>query len=146
AVPDLEVERRTVGAVHEVMAVGDARRETRGHPRAERLLARVGDQRDLPVEDVDELVLARVPVPLRRPGARAEAPQVDAEVREPDRVAERALGAVAARGVERRRIRGPGLLGHGRWIERRHVTPSAPVEDRLPLLLERLRALLRVLG
>src|SRR5690242_5320620 len=108
------------------MAVRDPRLEPRRHARTHYLLAGVGDERHLALEHVHELVLLRVPVTLRRPGARPEPAQVHAEVREAERVTERALGAVAARRVEGRRIGGAGLLLYGGRIERGHGTPQRP--------------------
>ena len=67
---DLQDYSRTVGAVLEVMAIDDARREAGTIARLQDVLSSVGDENDLPFNDPDELVFVRVPVALAGPGVR----------------------------------------------------------------------------
>src|SRR5262249_58624625 len=99
-----------------MMPVGYPRGEASRHPWAEHLLSRVGDQRDLALEDVDELVLVRVPVAERRARAGLEPGQVDPEVGEAEQGADRALAAGPEAGAGRFRVppaRPPRAAGRG---------------------------------
>ncbi len=62
-------------------------------PGAQHLLAFVGHERELALDHEHELVLPPMPMAKRRGCARLEPRQVHAEGHEPERVAERALGA-----------------------------------------------------
>ena len=104
AAPDLEIGRRPVGAVDQVMAVAPAGRKARDHAGPHRLLAGVCQQDELAVDDEDELVLVAVPVALRRPAAGRQMHEVDAELGEPEGIAQRAFGARRDRCRERLRI------------------------------------------
>src|SRR6476660_4319336 len=64
---DFEIGYDSAGSVDQVMPVRDSRRKARGHARPERLLAGIGDEHRLALDDVDELVLATVPMANRRP-------------------------------------------------------------------------------
>ena len=65
AIADLEIDRLLRAAIHELVTVGGAEWKPRALACPEHLLAGVGLQHDLTREDVDELVLVRVPVPHR---------------------------------------------------------------------------------
>ena len=80
---DLEIDGVAVGAVDEMVAVGDAGLEAGGVARPEDRLAVVLDQRQLAFEHVDELVLVLVPVAQRRGRAGLQRRQVDAELVSP---------------------------------------------------------------
>jgi hypothetical protein len=67
---DLENGRRMRGSILEMMAVGYARREAGTVTGSQNLFTSIGHEHDLAVEDVHELILHRVPVPLAGPGAR----------------------------------------------------------------------------
>src|SRR5260370_26115494 len=86
------------------MAVRLAGANARDHACGEHRLALVGHQRHFAFEDIDELVLALVPVALRRPGGGRQLEQVDAELREPEGVAQSAAAALPAGHVVRRWI------------------------------------------
>jgi hypothetical protein len=101
---DLEIKRLARGFVDELMAVGDAGLEAGGIARAQQRLALVLDQYNLALEDKDEFVLILVPMTLRRGGARFEAREVDAELGQPHRVAERVFLPADDRRLECRRI------------------------------------------
>src|SRR3954468_23667769 len=60
AVADLQITRRPVTPVHEMVSVLGTGRKTRAHAGAENLLALVGSEHHLAFEDEYELVLARV--------------------------------------------------------------------------------------
>jgi hypothetical protein len=80
------------------------------------LLAVVGDERQLTLEHEHELVLPEVPVAERRRRAGRQRRQVDAERREPERVAEHPFLAARSHGLHRvGRIARAGarLDGHG---------------------------------
>ena len=101
-----------------MVPVRDPRGEAGRHAGAERLLPPVRDERDLSLEDIDELVFLRVPVPERRTTAGLQARQVDTEVGEAERAANRPFGASPEAGAEEFGIRRAEPLGHGGGIER----------------------------
>jgi hypothetical protein len=109
AIADLEIDRRRRTAILELVGVAMARRKARALPRADRALARVCDQDELALDHEDELVLVAVPVPHGRDRARPERRQVDADLREPGRVAELALLARQHPRAERLGIAGDGV-------------------------------------
>src|ERR1700683_2013718 len=83
--------------------------ETRGVSRLEHGLAVVFDQHDLPFQDEDQLVFLLVPMTQRRGSARLERGEIDAELIEPDRVAQTLALAADDHTVVRRRIAGADL-------------------------------------
>ncbi len=91
AVADLEVARRSIAAVDELVAVAGPGREPGARARGQGLLAGVSAQHQLALEHVDELVLEGVMVAHRRLLARRQGGQVDADLGQPKRVAERPL-------------------------------------------------------
>lgn len=127
---DFEHHRVLAAAVLEAVAVGLARLEAGTVAGPQHVLAGLADQRHLAFEHVDELVLGAVPVALRRPRARRQAQQVDAELGEAGGIAEpgplaRPAGLVIGRRVERAGGLARGgnvdLLRHGSrpagWLE-----------------------------
>src|SRR5580692_448203 len=84
---DDEEHRIGRSAVLETVAVANPSLEPGGVPRSHRLLTLVGDEHDFSLDDVDELILVRMPVALARPDARRETNKIDAKLREPRRVA-----------------------------------------------------------
>src|SRR5688572_22888626 len=75
-------------AVLQTVPVAVVGREPGAVAGPQHLLAGVGDEHDLAREDINELVLASVPVALARPRAGRQAQQIDPELRQPGRVAE----------------------------------------------------------
>jgi hypothetical protein len=86
------------------MAVGVALRKGEAVAGSDRCAARIVDQFAAPFEDDDELVLALVPVALRRPAAGRNDGMGDDEVGEAARPAEEAGHAAGDRSVVRDRI------------------------------------------
>src|SRR6187401_647529 len=86
------------------MAIAGAFPKSRALARPQHRLAAVFDERDLPVENVDELVLVAVPVALARPAARRQGHEIHAEVAKAARVAQTLPRARRTRRLERRRI------------------------------------------
>src|SRR5262245_24401373 len=94
------------------MAVAGIFREGGAVAGAEHRLAAILDQRHFTFEDVDELVLVRVPVALARPVARRQVREIDAHIGEPAGVAETLPQALG---------RGCGeWIGIGRALSRGH--------------------------
>ena len=115
--PDLEDHDRPVGAVLEAVAVVDARPEPDPVAGPEDLRALVGDERHLALDHPDQLVASGMPVALARPGAGRQRAEIDAELRQPRRVADLDPASRPARLVERLRDRGsrsPGAPWRGR--------------------------------
>src|SRR5262245_42133749 len=96
---DLEVDHVALRPIDEMMTVSDPSLETRGVARLQHGRATVLDQRDLALEDVNELVFGLVPVVQRGGGAGLEAREVDPELGEPDDVAERGLLSALGNGA-----------------------------------------------
>src|SRR5580693_1614872 len=86
------------------MAIAGAGGKARDHSGTERRLALIGHQGGFAFEDIDELVLAFVPVALRRPRARRQFELVDPELRQSEDFTQTATAAFAARRVVRRRV------------------------------------------
>src|SRR5579872_3853269 len=78
---DLEHYDIPLGSILQLMAVGCAGLEPGAVARAQRLFARIGHQDDLTLNDVDELVLGGVPVPLARPASRGQGREIHPELR-----------------------------------------------------------------
>ena len=78
AVADLEQQGVAAASVDDLMAVRPAGRESRRHAGGQQLLAAVRDEHDLALDDVDELVLPAVPVPLRGGEAGRQPHEIDA--------------------------------------------------------------------
>src|SRR6202023_1296004 len=95
----LEVGRVALRPIDEMMTASNPDLETRGVARLQHGRATVLDQRDLALEDVNELVFGLVPVAQRGGGAGLEAREVDPELREPDDVAERGLLSALGNGA-----------------------------------------------
>src|ERR1700722_8873597 len=77
--------RGNAGSILQVMSIGIAGKKTRALSGAKNLLAAFGDQHDLSLQDIHELLRPGMPVPLARPGARLKFKKVDADVPEPCR-------------------------------------------------------------
>src|SRR5262245_39063902 len=75
---DFKIERGATALIDEMMPVRLARWKARSHPRRKGLPPGVSDERHLPLQDIDELILVRVPMPLRRPGAWRQGDKIDA--------------------------------------------------------------------
>src|ERR1700727_2777048 len=86
------------------MPVGGACLEACGVARAQRFLAGICYQNDLPADDVYELVAYDLPVSLAGPGSGRQAEEVDAELAQTRGVAEALPLAVATGGIEWRRV------------------------------------------
>ena len=69
-----------VGFIQKVVTIAGARWESDTGARLDRLSSRIGDEDELTLQDVNELVLFRVGVPRRRLAARLDTYEVDAEV------------------------------------------------------------------
>src|SRR6476659_1789361 len=67
-----KIERGFISLIDEMMPVGLASGKARSHPRRKGLLPGVGDERHLPLQHIDELVLFGVPVALGGPTARSK--------------------------------------------------------------------------
>src|SRR5271168_4051168 len=93
AIANLEIDDVLIGFVDQVMGVAASPLEAGARAWLQRRAAGVGDQRRLALQDVDELVLLRMRMADRGRPARFEARDVDAEIGEPERVAERPLVA-----------------------------------------------------
>ena len=78
------------------MTIGVAGLEGRRFPRLERRFAALLDQDQLARDDEDQLVLGLVPVALGGRGTRRQACEVDPELGQPARIAERLLDAPSA--------------------------------------------------
>ena len=78
------------------------------------LLASVGHENDLALDNPDELVLMRVPVALARPGIRRKVQEVDPELGHAGRVTESAASAGATRLIIGRRVAGGSLAARDR--------------------------------
>src|SRR2546427_884590 len=92
------------------MSVGLARRKSGRHAAPELLSPSIGDERDLALEHVDELILLGVPVPHRGLSARVKARDVDAEVFQPSRIAEASLVSARDAALVRLRVAGDRLF------------------------------------
>jgi hypothetical protein len=75
-------------AILQAVSVPVAGGKPRAVPGPEPYFTIIVHEYDLAAQDVDELVLVRVPVALARPGARRKPQQVDAELCEACRIAE----------------------------------------------------------
>src|SRR5258708_38068147 len=99
------------------MSVGPSRGKPGRHSALELLPPGIGDERELALEHVDELILLGVPVKLDGLGARLKAREAAAEVREPRGVAQAPAVAPGHAALVRLRVAGDRLLGHLRRIE-----------------------------
>src|SRR5690606_13963038 len=122
AVADLEVDRRGRATVDQMMTIFATGWKPGCDPRLETLLAGFRHQRDVALQHVDELVLVRMPVPQRRPRAGRQLHEVDAEMAEPERVAQGPLATRFAGTGQRRRVSRPltrrkSCRIDGGWLE-----------------------------
>ena len=129
AIADFEVACRRAAAIDEVMRIRLAGRIARAIAGAKRLLAGVGDERQLAFQHIDKFVLERVPVPQRRLAACRQRHEIDAESRQAARVAETALHAITHTRPIGLRISGSAPLLDSGGIECgkvqfRHVVPD----------------------
>src|SRR5438128_8660104 len=88
---DLQVDRVGLRPIDEMMTISDPSLKPRGVARLQHGRSTIVDQRDLALEDVNELVFGLVPVAQRGGGAGLEAREVDPELGEPDDIAEPVL-------------------------------------------------------
>src|SRR5262249_32760662 len=94
---DLQEHGVAPAAIDPAIAVGGVRLPAGGVARLEQRLAVVLAQGELAFEHVDELVFGLMPVTLRRPRARLQGGEVDAELVEPDCIAQPLAPAAAHR-------------------------------------------------
>src|SRR4030088_1310329 len=120
AAADLEIDGVAAAAVDQAMAVGDPGFPAGRVPRPQHGLAVVLDQHQLAFEHIDELILGLMPMALRGGGAGLETGQVDAELIEPDRIAQPLALAALDRAAKRLRIAGAGVDWNLADIEFRH--------------------------
>src|SRR5215831_5034463 len=129
---DLKVDRVALRPIDEMMTISDPSLETRSVARLQHGRATVVDQRDLALEDVNELVFGLVPVAQRGGGAGLEAREVDPELREPDGVAERGLLSALGDAAPRLGIDASGAHRRlGNVYLRHRALLYASVADRL---------------
>src|SRR5579863_755785 len=129
---DLEEDGLRVGPVLQMMAVGLARLESGAVARPQHLFARIADQHDLALEDVYELILRRMPVPLAGPRAGRQAQQIDAELGEARHIPQPQPLALPARLVVGRRIAAAERDFDCREIYFLHVPPPTECEGCWP--------------
>src|ERR1043166_2694075 len=103
------------------MAVGHTGLEPGGIARAQQRLALVIDQYDLALDDEYEFVLVLMPMTLRRGGARLEPGEVDPELSQPRRVAERVFLTADDRRLEPLRIGAAQARGDLADVDLGHV-------------------------
>src|SRR5262252_2349664 len=84
--------------------------------RLKRGFASVSDENDRTPDDVDELVLVRMPMALTRPSSRAQLQEIDSELGEASGQPETTPGLVLAGLVERLRITRSGARSRARDI------------------------------
>ena len=84
-----------------MVAVRLARFEPGAVAGTEDFLAAIGGQNDFAGDDIDELVLPELPMPLTTPLARRQPQQVDTELAQPGRIAKPPSVAIPAGQVER---------------------------------------------
>jgi hypothetical protein len=106
AVADFKILGHAPAAIDHVVRIARSRRVARAHAGAKKLLARIGQQGQLARQNVDELVVERVPMAQRRLSTRAKRDQVDAEARQPAGVAQPSLDTVTHAAPERFRVGG----------------------------------------
>src|SRR3546814_13972263 len=115
AVADLEIARRTLASIFQVVALA-RRRKADAHAGCEDVLLGSADERHLAIKDIDELVLPVVTMLESRDGARLERSEIDPEVVQPELVAKLTLLSSLHPRRERRRM---GRRGTPRSEERR---------------------------
>src|SRR4029079_19248218 len=93
AVTNHEQENIAGGAVHKAMSIPVSRRKARSHSPQQDLLPGIRFQDDLALEDIDEFILPRVCVAMRRLAARHDPGQIYAEVCKAGVLAEPAVEA-----------------------------------------------------
>src|SRR3546814_2761151 len=103
AVADLEIARRTLASIFQVVALA-RRRKADAHAGCEDVLLGSADERHLAIKDIDELVLPVVTMLESRDGARLERSEIDPEVVQPELVAKLTLLSSLHPRRERRRI------------------------------------------
>ena len=118
AVADFKISGVGAGAIDQMMSVSLAGHETRAHARGQQLLAAIGHQYQFTADDVNEFVLLQVPVAQRGRTPRFDRGQIDAEVFQPERIAQPLLEAARYRRLEWRGIVGTLRRGYRRGIER----------------------------
>src|SRR3546814_4126060 len=110
AVADLEIARRTLASIFQVVALA-RRRKADAHAGCEDVLLGSADERHLAIKDIDELVLPVVTMLESRDGARLERSEIDPEVVQPELVAKLTLLSSLHPCRERRRIGRRGTPG-----------------------------------
>src|SRR3546814_11470163 len=90
AVADLEIARRTLASIFQVVALA-RRRKADAHAGCEDVLLGSADERHLAIKDIDELVLPVVTMLESRDVARLDRSEIDAEVVQPELVAKLTL-------------------------------------------------------
>src|SRR5262249_3554968 len=100
--PHLEQESVPVGTILQVVPVRDSGLEAGAVAGVQSLLTAVRYQHDLALQNIHELILGAVPVPLTRPGTRWQPQVVHAEIRELGGIAEPAPLTRRTGRIERR--------------------------------------------
>src|SRR5262249_14281187 len=120
--PDFEIERITLRAIDQAMAVIGAGLPAGRVASLQHGFAIVLEQHQLALEHVDELVLALMPMALGRLRAGRQARGIDAELVEAGGVAEPLARAPGHREMEGIRITGADLGFDARNIDPGHVS------------------------
>ena len=80
AIANFEISSGLIAAIDQAVTIGFSRRKSGHHSRLQNLLASIHHQRQFTFNDVDKLVLARVPVAQSGGATRLQRHQVDAKV------------------------------------------------------------------
>src|SRR5262249_3936646 len=120
--PDLEIERIALRAIDQAMAVVGACLPAGRVTRLQHGLAIVLAEHQLAFKHVDELVLAPMPVPLRRLLSRRNPREIDAKLVEPNGVAKPLARTAGDRDVIGIRITSADFGLHTRDIDLGHVS------------------------
>src|SRR5262245_21476475 len=99
------------------MPVGLAGWKACRHARSEELVPGISDECNLPFQDVDELILMRVPVALRGPAAGGKGHEIDPELGDAESIVQRTFLAAPERLAELRGIDAAASRRHPHRIE-----------------------------
>src|SRR3954471_24465740 len=133
ACADLDVNGVFLRTVDQAMTDTAVRLPAGGVTRFEHALAVVLDERNLAFEYIDEFILVPMPMPLRRPGARLQRNQVDAELVEAHGVAEALAFAADDRLPERLGIHADGIERDFGDIDLRHCRRTRSMIVAVPM-------------
>src|SRR5204863_6567761 len=122
--PDFQARDDARRRVDELMAIGDALWESRAITSAKDLLASVGKESHFAGYHIDEFIFAGMPMTLARRRTGWQMKKINAELREPARVAKTLAHTSLRNFVERCGIPGAATLGNGLHIDFWHGTLS----------------------